>query len=207
MKEIFLVFLFTATSSEFLKPAPLQAKARPQVGLEIEETPKAIPGPPLPKKFNVDKTVEETLPLPDSASEQSVDETLLGCITSILPPLTVRQSTIKSQSPSVTSQQHQPGAIEDMLVALRTEMNEKFSAMNEKIYELHQDMLFTGEERKMSIIMQIVRSNIPQNNMLEDVLGNLDLLNQTDHFVTSFYKMSEENKRLKEEIAALKLEK
>lgn len=179
------------------------------MSLEIEDTPKTIPSAPIPKKFNVDKTVEETLPLPDSISEGCVDETIIGGSSTILSPLMSRQSTkvTMTQSPLVTSQQHQPGVIENMIVELRAEMNEKFSVMHEKLYELHQDMLFNVEESKMNIIMQIVRSNMPQNKMLEDVIGNLDLLNQTDHFVTSFYKIAEENKRLKDEIAALKRNK
>lgn len=163
--------------------------------MEIQETPKTIPdGPQLPKKFNVNKTVEETQPLADSVVNITVDETLKDREVSVLP-----SSTIVQQATSL-NYQPQSGHLEDMIVELRAEMNEK-------LHDLRQDMLFTAEENKMKIILQTVRSNIPQNKMLEDIMINLDLLNQTDHFVTAFYNMAEENQRLKDEIAALKRNK
>ncbi|KAL5280183.1 NEDD1 family protein [Megaselia abdita] len=187
---------------EFVKPAPPLAKGRPQARLEIDETPRTIPSATHPKKFNVDKTAEITQASPDSVIEPSFDETLKERVfgMSTISPLVSHQSRTLSQESPVAAQNHQPLTLEDMIVELRAEMNEK-------IHDLRQEMLFTAEENKMKIIMQTVRSNIPQNKMLEDILVNLDLLNQTDHFVTAFYNMAEENQRLKDEIAALKSNK
>lgn len=147
----------------------------------------------------MDETLKPTIESPslrDTVIERSANETLVDSAIN-LKPMADRQSTkVMHQSSSNQSSE----AVEDMIVALRTEMNEKF-------YELQQEMMFITEQNTMKIMMQMIRSSIPQKEMLEDILGNMEILNQTDHFVTSFYNLSEENKRLKEEIAALKSNK
>lgn len=113
------------------------------------------------------------------------------------------EDTIKSERETSETARNRsiPQEIENNFVDLVTELR---TEMNEKLHFLHQEMLFTVEEQAMRIISQTVKTSIRQQNMLEDINLNLDLLNQTDHFVTAFYKMSEENQRLKDEIAALK---